>query len=115
MKDTFTFLRAVARIAVVVGALGLIGLMLFVGHRNQSSLLLVLFAGWVLSPFMVLGLMEIGSKRWSVVSRATTHGVMIVLALCSLAIYGIVALKPPTGPRAFAFLAVPLASFLLMA
>jgi ACR3 family arsenite efflux pump ArsB len=106
--------RTLARIAVAVGAVGSIGLTLFVGHRNQSSLLVVLFVGWVLSPFIALGLMEVVSTRWSAASRTTLHGVMIVLALCSLAIYGIVAAGRPTGPRA-AFLMVPFASFLVMA
>jgi hypothetical protein len=40
---------------------------------------------------------------------------MIVVALCSLVIYGIVAAGRQTGPRAPAFLLVPLASFLVMA
>lgn len=47
-------LRAVALIAVVAGAGGSIGLMLWAGHRNPSRLLIVLFAIWVLSPFVAL-------------------------------------------------------------
>ena len=81
-------LRAVALIAVVAGALGSVGLMLWVGHRNPSRVLLVLFAIWDLSPFIALVLADIVSKRWSVLTRATLYGVMLILTLGSLAFYG---------------------------
>ena len=108
-------LHAVALIAVVAGASGSVGLMLWEGHRNPSRLLLVLFAIWVLSPFMALLLANIVSKRWSVITRATLHSVMLVLTLGSLAIYGEVALGPPRPKPASFFLVVPLASWLLIA
>lgn len=50
-------LRAMALIAAAVGAAGSVALMLHVGHRNDSSIpgiLLVVFTGWVLSPFVAL-------------------------------------------------------------
>src|ERR1700687_1070241 len=74
-------LRAVALIAVVAGALGSVGLMLWVGHRNPSRVLLVLFVIWDLSPFIALVLADIVSKRWPVVTRATLYGVMLILSL----------------------------------
>jgi hypothetical protein len=55
------------------------------------------------------------SKRWSTLTRATLHGVMLVVALSSLAIYGGVALGPPGPKTAFVFVVVPPASLLLMA
>src|SRR3984893_13107145 len=76
-------LRAVALIAVVAGAAGSVGLMLWVGHRNPSRVLLVLFAIWDLSPFIALVLADIVSKRWSVITRATLYGVMLILTLGS--------------------------------
>ena len=100
--------------AVVAGAAGSVGLMLRVGHRSDSSLLLVLFAIWVLSPFMALVLANMVSKRWSVLTRATLHSVIMVLTLGSLAIYVEVVLRPPKSTPAFAFLVVPLGSWLLM-
>src|SRR5713226_7675945 len=78
-------LRAAALIAVLAGAVGSVGLMLYVGRRNDSRILLVLFALWVLSPFMVLVLVNVVSKRWSVFTRATLYSVMLVLTLGSLA------------------------------
>ena len=106
-------LRAVALTAVVAGAGGSVGLMLWVGHRNPSRVLLGLFVIWDLSPFMALLLADMLSKRWSVITRATLHIVMLVIALSSLALYGDVVLRPRPQP-AFMFLVVPLGSWLLM-
>jgi hypothetical protein len=106
-------LHAVALTAVVAGALGSVGLMLWVGHRNPSPVLLVLFATWDLSPFIALVLADMVSKRWSVITRATLHSMMLVLTLGSLACYGDVVWRPRLQP-AFVFLVVPLGSWLLM-
>src|ERR1017187_3316041 len=107
-------LRAAAVIAVVAGAGGSVGLTLRVGQRTPR-LLLVLFVLWVLSPFVALVLANVVSKRWSVLTRATLYIVTLFLTLASLTIYGVVALGPPRGKPAFAFLVVPLASWLLIA
>jgi hypothetical protein len=106
-------LHAVVLIAVVVGAVGSVGLMLWVGRRNPSRVLLALFVIWDLSPFIALVLADIVSKRWSVLTRATLYGVMLILTLGSLACYGDVVLRPRPQP-AFMFLVVPLGSWLLM-
>jgi hypothetical protein len=94
-------LHAVAMIAVVTGAAGSTGLMLRVGHRNNSRILLLLFGIWVLSPFVTLILANAVSKRWSVVTRASLYGLMLVLTLGSLAAYGDIALGPPQGEARF--------------
>ena len=107
--------HAAALIAVLAGAVGSVGLMLHAGHRNPSRLLLVLFALWVLSPFIALVLANMVSKRWSVLTRAALYTVMLVLAVGSLAIYGDVALGPPRTKAAFVFVVVPPASWLLIA
>jgi hypothetical protein len=108
-------LRAAALIAVLAGAAGSLGLMLHAGRRNDSRILLVLFTIWVLSPFVALVLADVVSKRWSALTRATLHSVMLVLTLGSLAIYGDVALGPPRAKTAFVFVVVPPASWLLIA
>jgi hypothetical protein len=104
----------VAVIAVVAGAGGSVGLMLSVGHRSDSGLLLVLFAIWVLSPFTALVLATMVSTRWSALTRATLYSVMLVVTVGSLAIYAVAVLRPPTSAPAFVFLVVPLGSWLLM-
>jgi hypothetical protein len=107
-------LHAVAVFAVVAGALGSVGLMLWVGHRNPSRVLIALFVIWDLSPFLALLLADVVAKRWSAITRATLHIVMLVIALSSLALYGDVVLRPRPQP-AFMFLVVPFGSWLLMA
>ena len=106
-------LRRAAVVAVVTGSAGSIALMLIVGHRNPSRTLLVLFGIWVLSPFVALALANVVSKRWPVVTRATLHSVMLIITVASLAIYAIVASTSPAKP-AFAFLIVPLVSWVLV-
>jgi hypothetical protein len=106
-------LRAAALIAVLAGAVGSVGLMLHAGH--PPLFLRVLFAIWVLSPFTVLILAEMASKRWSVLTRAALHGLMLVVTLGTLAIYGVVSLGPPRAQTAFVFVVVPPASWLLTA
>jgi len=108
-------LRAAALIAVPAGAVGSLGLMLHAGRHNDSRILLILFALWVLSPFMALVLANVVSKRWPVHTRAALYSVMLVLTLGSLAIYGDVALGPPRAKTAFVFVVVPPASWLLIA
>ena len=108
-------LRAVAIIVAVVGAVGSVALTLYVGRHNPSRILLSLFVIWVLSPFVALVCASAVSKRWPVLTRATLYGVMLVLTLGSLAIYGDVAFGPARATPAFAFLVVPLVSWLFIA
>jgi hypothetical protein len=108
-------LRAAALLAALAGAVSSVGLMLHAGRRNDSRILLVLFAIWVLSPFMALVVANVVSQRWAVLSRATLYSLMLVLTLGSLAIYGDVALGPPRAKTAFVFVVVPPASWLLIA
>ena len=107
-------LRAAALVAVVAGAAGSLALMFWVGHRKEIALLLVVFAVWVLAPFVALLFADRASKRWSAATRTTLHGVMLIVALVSLAAYGVVALGPPRAKPAAVFLVIPLASWLFM-
>jgi hypothetical protein len=108
-------LRAVAMIAAMAGAGGSAGLTLHVGRHNASRILLVLFVTWVLSPFAALVFANVVSKRWPVLIRTMVYSVMLILTLGSLAIYGEVAFGTARAKPAFAFLVVPLASWLLIA
>ncbi|HVO98510.1 MAG TPA: hypothetical protein VMT15_10610 [Bryobacteraceae bacterium] len=82
-------LRVAAEIAVVAGAAASLGLMLLVGHRNPSALLLTLFGGWVLLPFV--GLL-VAAKR----GRGSMVSVLIlIVALASVGIYAYAAFGPP--------------------
>ncbi len=109
-------LRAAALIAVLAGAAVSVGLMLHVGRRKHSPrLLLALFAIWVLSPFVALVFANVASKRWSVITRATLYGGMLLLMLGSFAIYGDAALAPLSANTVPVFVIVPPASWLLIA
>lgn len=106
--------RAVALIAVVVGAVGSLGLLLRAGQRTPR-LLLVLFTIWVLSPFVALAWANIVSKRWSVLARATLYSATLVLTLGSSAIYGdVIPVAPPGSANAFVSVVVPPVSWLLI-
>ena len=107
-------IRSAALIAALAGAAGSFGLMLYAGRHQRSLILIGLFTVWDLSPFAALVYAHMASKDWSVLTRATLYGVMLVLAVGSLAIYGDVALGPPRPQPAFIFLVVPLASWLLI-
>jgi hypothetical protein len=108
-------LRATAQLAVLAGAAGSVALMLYAGRRNDSRILLALFAIWVIAPFMALAWAAIASKRWSAPTRTTLYCVMLVVTLGSLAMYGNVAFGPPRAQGAFVFVVVPPVSWLLMA
>ena len=110
-----SLLRGAALIVVLAGAVGSFGLMLHVGRRQRSVILIGLFTVWELSPFVALICAHVVSKRWSVFARSTLYGVMLVLTLGSLATYANVALGPPRPQPAFVFLVVPLVSWLLIA
>lgn len=105
-------LHTVARVAVVIGAAASIGLMVRAGH--PPLFLRVLFAIWVLAPFIALLGAAAVSPRWSVMTRAALHGVMLFLTLTSLAIYGYVVVRPPRSTPAFVWVVVPVASCVVM-
>ena len=107
-------LRAMALIALLAGAVGSIGLW-FHASQHPPLLIVVLFVIWVLSPFVVLVLAHLISKRWSVLTRATLYSVMLVVTLGSLAIYGYDALRPRKEQPAFWYVLVPLVAWLLIA
>ena len=105
-------LRKVAFAIVVVSAIGSFALMLDVGGYRLNVLML-LFAVWDMSPFAALLILGIASKRWPVLTRAALYAVMLFVGTESLMAYGRVVLKRPAQP-AFAFLLVPLVSWILM-
>ena len=107
-------LRAVARIAMVAGAVGSLALMLLAG-RSTPRLLLAGFVLWILSPFVVLAWAANASSGWSALTRSTLDVVTLVITLGSLVIYGAVVVRSTGSPRGPAFVAVPPASWVLMA
>ncbi len=110
-------LRTVALIAAVVGGAGSVTFLLQAGSRNSALILLVvLFSIWVLSPFIVLLWAIFRSTRFPETTRSTLYGATIGLAFASLAIYSrLIDVKPAGSPNTFLFVAVPPASWAVIA
>ena len=110
-------LRTVALIAAAGGGAGSVAFLLQAGRRNSALILLVvLFSIWVLSPFIALLWAIVRSERFTEAVRSTLYGLTIALALVSLAIYSrVIDLKPAGSPNTFLFVAVPPASWVIIA
>lgn len=74
-----------------------------------------MIAIWVISPFVVLLLAGLVSARRPVLIRTTLYSLMLILSVGSLAIYVDDALRPRKAQAAFVFIALPPASWLLIA
>jgi hypothetical protein len=107
------FLRTMALIVMLLGAIGSLGFMFYAGRNQNSVILIALFTTWVLSPFGGLLIADKISKRWTVNTSVTLYWLMIVLSLGSLIIYS-GALIPLGRKPAFKFLVVPFISWLLI-
>ena len=107
------FVKIIALIVVLIGAVGSLVLMFNAGRNQQSILLIALFTIWVLSPFIALMVANVISRRWSILTRVTLYFLMLFITLGSLISYN-GALSPPGTRPAFKFLIVPLVSWLLM-
>jgi hypothetical protein len=97
----------------VAGAAVAVGFLLRATSRNPSQLLVALLAAWVFSPFGALVLADVAATRWSAPARATLRGVMLAVALGSVAVYVADAQWPRASQPAFVFIVVPPASWLL--
>ena len=107
-------LRSVASIVTLVAALGSVALQVYAGRHSPQTLVLILIAGWVLSPFVVLGILHLRASRWSPVPETTLYCLMLLVALGSLAVYSVAAMRPlASKPPAFLFVALPPATLLL--
>ena len=91
------------RVLAVAGAVASAGLTLYAGRRNASFVLVALFVGWVVAPFVG---MVWGAGRWPV-------WVNVAVAVVAVAVYAGVAVHPPTK-MAFWFLVTPLACWVAM-
>jgi len=99
-------------IAVLSGTVASLAFMFNAGRDQKSVLLIILFTGWVVSPFMALLAADVKSKRWFI-HRVTLFFLMFLITLLSLIFYSGV-LSVPGTKNAFNFLIVPLVSWLLI-
>ena len=108
-----TLLRTIAVVVVVAGAIGSLAMTLHAGHKNNSVLLVVLFAFWVLSPFIAFLITNVISRLWNDLNRKTLYYIMIFLPVVSIVCYS-GAISPPGMKPAFIFLVVPFISWLFL-
>jgi hypothetical protein len=87
--------------------------MLVAGQRIGSPpFLLVLFALWVLSPFVLLALALWRSQNWLPSARKMLDSVILVITAATVAIYAAVAFGA-AKPRPPVFVVVPPVSWLV--
>jgi len=87
--------------------------MMRAGSRQRSSLLIVLFTGWVLSPFLALAVANVRGRQWQPFTRVALYGAMLGVSCISLSVYALHALAG--GMKAgFIYLVVPAACWLLI-
>jgi hypothetical protein len=107
-------LRSVARGALLAGAAASLALMLRAGSRQRSLVLILLFTGWVLSPFVALALADLQASRWPARIRTALYAAMLGASGLCVAIYGMHAIRGVMKPG-FVYLVVPAAAWLLIA
>ena len=109
-------LHLVALVTTVAAAVASVALQLYVGRRSPQHLVLLLIAGWILSPFVALVLLNLLAKRWPTFPQRALQCVMLLVSLASFAIYSIAVVRPlASKPPAFLFVAVPPGSLLVAA
>jgi hypothetical protein len=109
-----TGLRFTALIALVIGAAGSLGLWIRAA-QHPPPIIVALFVVWVLSPFMVLGIGQVISKRWAPSTQAALYWVALLVSVASIVIYADDAVAHRTAHPAFVYVAVPPASWLASA
>ena len=109
----YNLLRIIALIVLFAGAIGSVVLMFNAGRDQKSILLIVLFTGWVLSPFIGLFIADMISKNWLSKTRLTIHLLIIFITVASLIFYSGALNVSGTKP-AFKFLVAPLISWFLI-
>ncbi len=108
-------LKRVSGLALITGAAGSLGLMLYAGRHNKHFFITALFTVWVLAPFASLALADFLSSRWLPPIRRTLQIMTILVALVSLAVYIQDAIWPRQAQAAFVYVAVPPATWLASA
>lgn len=114
METLLPILRRVGLLLTLVGATLSLWLMFRAGQRNESFLLMTMFAGWVSLPFVTLVLVEMRSSSWVPVARLVLYATMETIAVISVIAYSGI-LNPPDMKNAFMFLVVPFFSLVIIA
>lgn len=107
-------LRTIAMAVLYVGGAASLFLTVYNGRHNSAVILIVLFAGWVLSPFLALLVADARARGWSPQTQRLIYWLILMITPLSLIFYS--HLVEPAGVKpAFVFLIIPLASWVVMA
>ena len=109
-----TMRQRAAIIAVAIGALSSLALMLRAARHQKSIVLVLLFAAWVLSPFVGLVFAHLGSTRWLPSARVMLYALTVAIVFACPTIYAVVAFGRTTLKLGFIFLVVPFTCWLLI-
>ena len=99
--------RPAALVTGVIGAIGSVAFTLYAGRHNESRFLILLFVGWVLSPFVALVVAQRIRKNWPERVRASIEILTLLVTVVSLGAYATVTWGPPRPKPAAVFLLVP--------
>jgi len=108
-------LRSMALLALLLGAAGVMTLMLRAGGRSRPLLLVPLFAAWDLSPFVLLWIADRFAAGWTKATRTALYSLMMIVAAGSVAYYVADAIWPRSAQAAFPYVIAPPVSWLLIA
>jgi len=112
-NSSFIFLRTIALVVMLFGAVASLYFVINAGRNNNSILLRAMFVIWTLSPFVAFLFADTISRRWPFLITLTLYWLMLAVTLGSLVCYSGAFNISKTKP-AFIFLIVPLISWLLM-
>ncbi len=105
--------RFAAWVALIIGAVESESLLRAAGRNNPSSLLLVLFSGWVLAPFALLAWANIVTVRRPVI-ETRVHIMTVLIVVISLTLYAGLIPMPAGSAHVFVFVATPPATIFLL-
>lgn len=100
---------------LILGALGSVALTAYAARRVGAPLVLqILFAGWVMTPFVLLrAALAWSARRPALITRAVDT-IAPVVTFISLGIYAAIAFGP-ARPKTAVFVLVPPASWIVVA
>jgi hypothetical protein len=113
-KAFINILRALSLTIVIAGAICSLYYMFNAGRNQKSIILIILFTGWVLSPFISFFIANKIFDRFISFARALLYTLIIIITIGSVVTYSGVFDTNQTKPAA-KFLIVPLISWVLLA
>jgi len=113
IRNKLDLVRSLALGIGTAGALGSLALTLQTGRHYDSVILDLLFSTWVLSPFIILIILCVLSRRWPSRARLSLYIFTMGIPVVSLLFYGRLLSFSEAMP-AYVFLVIPLLSWIII-